>query len=63
MTKSGKELDFISQIKRDGSGTCKVTKAHVKVLENEKFVINRLSLTEDTFIASGFNSFVVRLKD
>ncbi len=68
MTKKAYELEFISQIKRDGSGVKKVPKSYLKsMLENkfmkdEIFKINCLSLTEKTFIASGFNSFVVRIK-
>ena len=62
------ELIFISQIKRDGSGTKKVFKKHVKFLTTNKsamkdeFEINRLSISESTYIASGFNSYVVKLK-
>ena len=62
------ELIFISRIKRDGSGTAKVFKKDVKHLTENKFAkedeytITCLSLTEKTFIASGFNSYVVKLK-
>ena len=70
----GKELEFISWIKRDGSGTISIgtewnhqTSDHpktddVKYMDEDKFRLTRLSLTHKTFIASGFNSFVVRLK-
>jgi hypothetical protein len=63
------ELEFISQIKRDGTGVSKVSKSYLKcMLENplckdEDFDIRILSLSEKTFIASNFNSFVVRLKE
>lgn len=71
--KKGHELIFISFIKRDGSGTVKCgtewneSMDYPKVddmsyLDNETFTINCLSLSKQTFIASGFNSFVVRLK-
>ena len=74
MKKRGKELDFISFIKRDGSGTViipsewSLMKPYPKVddmsyCDDILFEINPLSLSEKTFIASGFNSFVVRLKE
>jgi hypothetical protein len=68
MKKLAKELEFISWIKRDGSGTKKVPKSMLKMmLENDlakddEFEINALSLSNKTFIASGFNSFVVLIK-
>ncbi len=68
MKKKGHELEFISQIKRDGSGTTKVKKSYLKaMLENslmkdEDFELHCLSLTEKTFIAFNFNAFVVRVK-
>ncbi len=67
-TAKAHELEFISQIKRDGSGTIKVPKSYLKcMLENplckdEDFDIRILSLSNKTFIASNFNSFVVKLK-
>ncbi len=68
MEKKAHELEFISQINRDGSGTKKVKKDYLKaMLENplmkdKYFDIYCLSITERTYIAIGFNSFVVRLK-
>ena len=68
MKKKAHELEFISQIKRDGSGTIPVPEDYLKsMLENslmkdEYFTLKCLSLSEKTFIASSFNSFVVRLK-
>ena len=62
MEKLGKELEFISWIKRDGSGTKMVKKKLIELMQEDTFKVNCLSLTEKTFIASGFNSFVVRLK-
>lgn len=62
MEKLGKELEFISWIKRDGSGTKMVKKELIKLMQEDNFKMNCLSLNEKTFIASGFNSFVVRLK-
>ncbi len=68
MKKKANELEFICQINRDGSGTTPVSEGYLKqMLENplmkdDEFEIRCLSLSEKTFIASEFNSFVVRLK-
>jgi hypothetical protein len=62
MTRKGKELEFISWIKRDGSGTQMVKKSLIKLLQEDTLELHCLSLTQKTFIAHGFNSFVVRLK-
>ena len=68
MEKFAHELEFISQIKRDGSGVTKVKKSYLKsMLENklmkdEKFYLKCLSISEKTYIAFNFNAFVVRLK-
>ena len=58
----GKDLDFLYRIKSDGSGVECVNPDYIEACANEKFTINRLSITEETYIASGFNSFVVKLK-
>jgi len=74
MIKQGKELKFISLIKRDGSGTIPVgTKwnkesSHpktddIRYLDNENFTLITLSLTKKTYIASGFNCWVVMLRN
>jgi hypothetical protein len=71
MQKLGKELEFISFIKRDGTGVIMVgTEWNAKMnvpktdsvdyLDNEIFTIK--CLTKKTFIAHGFNSWVVKLK-
>lgn len=68
MKKKPKQLEFISQIKGDGSGTVPVTDKTLKFMlenplqNNEKLKLTSLSLSNKTYIASGFNSFVVRLK-
>jgi len=67
MTKKASELIFISRILRDGNGVQQVTVEQQKQLENAKYVdeeyeLNPLSLSNKTFIASGFNSYVVKLK-
>ncbi len=68
MEKLAKELKFISQINRDGSGTAPVREDYLKaMLENslmkdEKFELHCLSMTEKTYVAFNFNAFVVQLK-
>lgn len=57
----GKDLIFISRILRDGSGT-ELVNDDKKYLDDERFKVLRLSITYDTYIANGFNSFVVKLK-
>ena len=63
MIKKAQELDFISWIKRDGSAAVKVPKDMLEdILQcNDKFQLNRLSLKHNTYVASGFNSFVVKI--
>lgn len=60
--KYGSELEFISQIKRDGTGVIDLTNEDMSILDNDKFKMNSLSLTSQTYIACEFNSFVVKLK-
>lgn len=63
---NGSELIFISQIKRDGSGTSKrgVSKKMVdEYLSKEEFTVLCLSMSNRTYIAHGFNSYVVQFKD
>jgi len=68
MKMKANQLEFVSQINRDGSGTSKVSESYLKEMINnpymkdELFDIHVLSLTMKTFIAIGFNSFVVKLK-
>jgi len=73
MTRLGKKLDFISLIKRDGSGVVMVGEEwnsdmdypkidDMSYVDDDVFNITCLSLTNKTFIASGFNSFVVKIK-
>lgn len=59
----GMELNFISRILRDGSGTEKVESSLLAHLNNERFDVSCLSVTNGTYIAAGFNSFVVKLKE
>lgn len=62
-TAKGSELVFISRILRDGSGVELVAdQKDVKHWENATFRLSCLSITQGTYIASEFNSYVVRLK-
>lgn len=60
MKKPGHELKFISQIKRDGTGVIDLANVDMSFFDNDKFKINSLSVTNKTYIACGFNSFVVQ---
>lgn len=64
MKKKASKLIFISRILRKGEGVEVVTDEDKEWLykDNDKFEINTLSITNGTFIASGFNSYVVKLK-
>lgn len=59
MERRADEIIFISRIKRDGSGVEPVRNAD-KV---GRFALTCLSISHKTYIASGFNSFVVKLKE
>lgn len=64
MKKLGKELEFVSWINRDGSGTIMPPpEKMIRCLDEEKFKLYRLSITYDTYIIHGFNSFVVKIKN
>lgn len=69
MKAKAKDLEFISQINRDGSGTTKVSDEYLRaMLENplmkdDEFDLYHLSLSEKTFITINFNAFVVKLKE
>jgi len=52
-------LIFISKIKKDGSG---VTAPDLSKIEDEKFHIIKLCSFEKTFLAVGFESFIVKIK-
>lgn len=63
MLRLGKDLIFISRVLRDGSGVdTNIDPEYIKMMDNDKFKLNTLSLSEKTFIASEFNTFVVKLK-
>lgn len=61
MIRQGKNLDFISQINRNGSGTIPVTEV-TKWMEETTFRLGCLSITHQTYIAMEFNSYVVKIK-
>jgi len=63
MKKFGKELEFISRIRRDGSGTSYVTDSEIISLADTPFDITCLSIGNKTYIASQFNSYVVKFKN
>ncbi len=64
MEKLGRDLIFISQINRDGSGTdTNISKDYISMMQDDVFKVFHLSLSEKTFIAIEFNSFVVKLKE
>lgn len=74
MKAKGIELEFISWIKRDGAGVVMcgtkwdAKSEHPKTddmsyLDDSIFELNIISLINGTYIASGFNSWVVKLKE
>jgi hypothetical protein len=64
MRKYAVSLEFISEIKRDGTGVKQVLPSHVKFLEdnNEYFDLFSLSTKENTYVAHGLKCYVVKLK-
>jgi hypothetical protein len=65
MKAQGKDLIFISRILRDGSGVERLGDKSLdeqRFVANEVFKLNCLSITEGTYIASAFNSYVVKIK-
>lgn len=59
----GKDLIFISNIHRDGKGVTDLTTTDMSHENNTDFEINSLSISKKTFIASEFNSYVVKKKN
>jgi hypothetical protein len=59
----GHRLEFIAWIHRDGSGVTPMAGKNTSVIEREVYGLQSLSITQGTYIASAFNSYVVRLKD
>lgn len=64
MKANGKELIFISRILRDGTGVDLIEDQDLMMHVRETvFDLSSLSLTQKTYIASEFNSYVVRKKE
>jgi hypothetical protein len=63
MRYKGAQLIFISQINRDGSGVEQISEGYLKILQKEVFEVIGLSLSQNTYIAHGFNAFVVRIRE
>jgi hypothetical protein len=63
MKRYGSELEFLFHIVPDGSEVRDVKDEQLEAVNSDMFELNRLSISEDTYIASGFNSFVVKLKN
>ena len=60
----GKDLVFISLIKRDGSGVKMIGETdEMNHVDDTTFHLQSLSLSNKTHIASEFNSYVVKLQD
>lgn len=73
MQKLGKELEFISFVQRDGSGVIPIgtpwsaSNKHPKTddmsyLDDDKFEVTIISMTNQTYIASGFRYFCCKIK-
>src|SRR4051812_35273886 len=65
MKKKAFQLEFICRINGDGSGTSEIKESYWlenRFMRDEEFELSQLSITNDTYIASGFHCFVVRLK-
>lgn len=64
MKANGEELIFISRILRDGTGVEMIEDQDLMMHARETvFNLSSLSLTQKTYIASEFNSYVVRKKE
>jgi hypothetical protein len=61
-TAQGKDLDFIASIHRDGSGVTPVAGKDLSLWNNTTFRLACLSITQGTYIASEFHTYVVRMK-
>jgi hypothetical protein len=63
MIVKGSELIFISRILRDGSGVEPIGDDNMEHENNTEFTLASLSITYGTYIASEFNSYVVKKKN
>lgn len=63
MKAKGEDLIFISRILRDGSGVEAIlNQEEVAYFKTTEFKMSCLSISYGTYIASGFNSYVVKKK-
>jgi len=58
----GRDLIFISRIARDGSGVIPC-EGDMSYLNNDRFKMISLSITNKTWIAAEMNIYVVKLKN
>lgn len=61
MKRYGCELEKINWIAPDGSHVSYSDSP--ELMDDEMYCLNRLSISKGTYIASGFNSFIVKLKN
>lgn len=59
----GSQLIFISRIRRDGMSLEICNKDDMNYINDELFELRILSLSKGTYIASNFNSYIVKLKN
>jgi len=62
MKKKGSELEFLSLIGRDGTSIYPARKSFIAMMQNETFKLERLSLSQDTYIAFNMSVFTVKIK-
>jgi len=62
MKKKGKDLDFISEIGTNGKIIKDISMADMSYYDQDIFILNTLSVPQKTYIASAFNSYVVKFK-
>ena len=58
----GKDLIFISKIKRDGTGVEKLSQKEIKFLQNTEFELKSLSMIRNIFVAINYNSYIIKIK-
>ena len=61
MKKQGHQLKFISKIDSNGKGITILEDYKKKSFQDTEFTLVSLSITEGTYIASAFSSFVVKI--
>jgi hypothetical protein len=64
-TAKGSELIFLKRINNDGLSLLDVDEQHTnnKYVQDEKYEINCLSMTNKTFVASGGATYIVKFKN